>query len=361
MHFTSRMGDGPISNWWWTVDKYLLLLILILTIIGITLVFSASSAVAVRIGTGIDHFVIHHIVFVFIAMCTMGCISFFNTKQIKIFATVGYCVFFMLLIYLLLFGSAIKGSRRWIYIAGISVQPSEFIKPFFAVVIALILSYVQNIHKAYIISGIMYLMTVLLLILQPDFGMVITITIVYAVQLFVYGLPIRYCMIASVVSLMGMVLAYLTLPHVKSRILRFLDSDNSSNFQVEKSLESFHNGGLYGIGPGEGVIKFNLPDAHTDFIFALAGEEFGGVTCILILSIFIFMILRGLIKAIYVKDMFMQLMTVGIWMQIVTQVFVNVCVTLKMVPAKGMTLPLISYGGSSSVAIGVAFGMIFGN
>ena len=200
----------------------------------------------------------------------------------------------------------------------------------------------------------------MLLIIQPDFGMLVLTTAVFAIQLFIAGLPIIWVILAIVGSIFGIISAYLLLPHVTSRINNFLWPDINENYQVSKSILAFEHGGLYGRGPGEGAIKQYLPDSHTDFIFAVADEEFGAIICIMIITIFAFIVLRTLIRISYEEDKFVQLASIGLITQFGLQATINMGVTLNLLPTKGMTLPFISYGGSSTLAMALAIGMLIG-
>ncbi len=207
---------------------------------------------------------------------------------------------------------------------------------------------------------LLYALVALLILIQPDVGMLILITAVFASQLFVAGFPIIWIMVALLAGFFGIFSAYFLLPHVASRINSFLDPVSNENYQISKSILAFEEGGLYGRGPGEGSVKQHLPDSHTDFIFAVAGEEFGAIICIMIIAVFAFIVLRSLARINNEQDKFIQLASVGIIAQFGLQAVINMGVTLNLLPTKGMTLPFISYGGSSTLAIGIAVGMLLG-
>ena len=259
------------------------------------------------------------------------------------------------------YGYEVKGATRWIRIAGFSYQPSEFMKPFFAVVIGWILSlkYEED-FPSISLCLILYIIVAILLIVQPDFGMLILTTAVFATQLFIAGLPRIWIFIAFIGSFGGIMSAYILLPHVTSRINSFLDPVGNENYQAEKSILAFEHGGLYGRGPGEGSIKQYLPDSHTDFIFAVAGEEFGAIICVMIMLVFAFIVLRTLFRLVGEEDKFVQLASTGLITQFGLQATINMGVTLNLLPTKGMTLPFISYGGSSTLAIAITVGMLLG-
>jgi cell division protein FtsW len=259
------------------------------------------------------------------------------------------------------YGYEVKGAVRWMRIAGFSYQPSEFMKPCFAVVTGWILSLkYHGDFPSFKICALLYFIVAILLISQPDFGMLVLTTAVFAVQLFVSGLPIAWIFISIISGMFGVISAYFLLPHVATRINNFLDPANNENYQVAKSILAFEQGGLYGKGPGEGDVKQHLPDSHTDFIFAVAGEEFGAIICVILILVFAFIVIRTLIKLNNENDKFVQLAAVGIITQFGLQATINIGVTLNLLPTKGMTLPFISYGVSSPLAISLALGMLLG-
>ncbi len=256
-------------------------------------------------------------------------------------------------------GSETKGARRWVSLFGFTLQPSEFAKTFFIVFNAFILHkfHGSKIHLKYGISAALYLLLVVLLVQQPDFGMTLTFTVLWGAQLFIYGLPLPLIYIMGIVGVIGGIAAYIKFPHVEDRINRFLDS-SEKNYQVERSLDAYVNGSFFGKGPGNGVVKDYIPDAHTDFIFAVVGEEFGIISCAVILIIFAYLITRIVKRALDEGDMFIYLSLCGLMMQFTMQVIVNIGVSLKLFPTKGMTLPFISYGGSSMISMAICFGLI---
>jgi len=259
------------------------------------------------------------------------------------------------------YGYEVKGAVRWINLGGFSMQPSEFIKPFFAVVVGWILSLkFEDEFPSFLLCSFLYIIIAALLITQPDFGMLVMITAIFGIQVFIAGMPIFWIMLAIISSAFGVTAAYFLLPHVTKRINSFLDPENSENYQVSKSIAAFEHGGLYGRGPGEGAIKQILPDSHTDFIFAVAGEEFGAIICIIVIFTFAFIVVRSLLKLINEEDKFTQFAATGIVAQFGLQSIINIGVTLNVLPTKGMTLPFISYGGSSTLAIAIAMGMLLG-
>jgi cell division protein FtsW len=259
------------------------------------------------------------------------------------------------------YGYEVKGAVRWINILGLSLQPSEFIKPFFAVVTGWLLSLkFEGEFPSFSICLLIYILISALLIIQPDFGTVVMVTAAFGIQLFVAGMPLFWITLILVSSAVGVMGAYFWLPHVANRINNFLDPETNENYQVSKSIMAFEQGGMYGRGPGEGAIKQVIPDSHSDFIFAVAGEEFGAIICLIIIGIFAFIVLRSLLKLLDEEDKFSQLAAIGVISQFGLQSVINIGVTLNLLPTKGMTLPFISYGGSSTLAVSIAMGMLLG-
>ena len=349
-----------LGSWRITIDRYMLTAILVTIVFSIVMVTTASPAVAERVGLPSFFFIQRQLVFLFLGTIVMLTISFCSFDIIKKLSMLGFIGFLLLLVIVLFVGEEIKGARRWISLGIISIQPSEFIKPFFALVTAAILMqrYLEPEFPAFRVSALLYLLVIGLIILQPDFGMAITISAVWGGQMFLAGLSMWWIILLTAGGLIGLVSAYTFLPHVTVRVNSFLSPDTSENYQIKKSIEAFINGGIFGAGPGEGTVKQHLPDSHTDFIFAVIGEELGMFTCLLVIALFAFIVVRGLIRANQVGDLFANLAVAGLIMQIGFQAIVNIGVTLHLLPTKGMTLPFISYGGSSILSISLTMGII---
>lgn len=348
------------GSWIETIDKFMVLAIAITIIISVIMVTTASPAVAERIGLPPFYFIQRQLVFLTIGITIMLLISLMTPEMIYRFALGGFVIFIILMLLVLFVGEEIKGAKRWISLGFIAIQPSEFIKPFFATVTAAILVNRYNNPKfpSFLSSISLYLLVIGLTILQPDLGMVITISAVWGGQMFLAGLPMIWILILAVVAIVGLLAAYTFLPHVAVRLNSFLDPSNTENYQVKKSLEAFSNGGVLGTGPGEGVVKLHLPDSHTDFIFAVVGEELGMITCLFIVMLFAFIVIRGFTRVMKVGDTFSILAVSGLLMQLGFQAVINIGVNLHLLPTKGMTLPLISYGGSSILAVSITIGAI---
>jgi len=281
--------------------------------------------------------------------------------QIRRFAAIGFVVAGFLMLVTVVIGSDVNGAKRWLSIGPLSLgQPSEFVKPFFAVVSAWMFAE----HKLreefpgnYIALGLLLCVAACLLS-QPDVGMTLVVTTVWCAQFFIAGLPIVYVILFVVIGLAGIVGAYFVFPHVASRVDRFLDPTVGDSYQVTQAMRAFQQGGLFGRGPGEGRVKEALPDAHTDFIFAVAGEEFGVLLCLLIVALFAFLVIRALTKMTREENLFVLLAVGGLAVQFGLQAMINMASSVHLMPTKGMTLPFISYGGSSLLALGVGMGML---
>lgn len=353
-----------IRRWWKIVDQQTIIGMMVLFLFSLMLVTTSSPAVANRIGLVDNYFSSRQIIFLFAAAIIILVFSFLDKLWIKRIAILGYGLTVVALILVKFYGYEVKGATRWINIAGFSYQPSEFMKPFFAVVTGWVLSlkYRNNNQDfpSFHVVIILYLLVALLIVIQPDFGMLVMITTVFGIQLFVAGLPIILILFTLVGGVVGFIGAYFALPHVAARINNFLDPANNENFQVSRSIMAFEHGGMYGTGPGEGTVKQTLPDCHTDFIFAVAGEEFGAIICLVIIGVFAYIVLRNLIRILSETDKFVQLATLGIIAQFGIQSAINIGVTLNLLPTKGMTLPFISYGGSSTLAVSIGMGMLIG-
>jgi len=358
-HVFDRNHLNFIKKWWIDIDKINFLLVIGIIIFGLMMTATSSPAIAKKIGVDKFFFLKKQLIFAAIAIFLLIAISFFDTQKIKIFSLIGLTITIFLLIAVLVFGSEAKGSKRWIALAGFTLQPSEFVKTFFIIFNALILQRL-NFEKAQLKYGIsigLYFAIAVLLLLQPDFGMTLTLTVLWVAQLFVYGLPLSLFAAIAFIALIGGVGAYLTFPHVEDRINKFLDS-GEKNYQAERSIDAFVNGSFFGKGPGNGVVKKFIPDAHTDFIFAVVGEEYGIISCALVLIVVSYLLTRIIKRALDEEDGFVYLSLCGLVMQFTMQVIVNVGVSLKLLPTKGMTLPFISYGGSSMISMSICFGLI---
>jgi cell division protein FtsW len=358
----SRSDRSIFGQWWWTIDRWNLAAILILAFMGAILVLAASPAVATRIGLDSFYLVTRHYIMLPVALAAMFGMSLLAPKQIRRVGTIAFLVFLVLTGMTLAVGEEIKGATRWIAIGPFSLQPSEFLKPGFAIVAAWMFA-LQKEGKnvpGNIIAILAYGLVVSLLIKQPDLGQTAIVSATWFAQFFVAGLPIFWVGAFLALGIVGLVGAYFLLPHVTERVNQFLDPGKSDTYQIDRALDAFQNGGLYGRGPGEGTVKLVLPDAHSDFVFAVAAEEFGLIVSLLLVGIFAFIVLRALVQSMSEKNLFILLAVTGLTVSFGLQALVNMASSLHLMPTKGMTLPFISYGGSSVIAIGVEIGMILG-
>ncbi len=356
-----RDDRSVIGQWWWTVDRWSLGAILVIMAFGVMLTLAASPPAAERIGADTFMFAKRQFIFLPLALVVMLAISLASPRHVRRLALLVFCGSVVLLAATFVIGVEIKGARRWISVPGLSsLQPSEFVKPGLAVISAWLLAQSRTERRApgYFLSTLLVGGVLALLILQPDLGMSIVVAAVWAAQLFVVGLPIWIVGIGVIGGAASLVGAYLMFGHVRSRFDRFHDPTSGDNYQVNTSLEAFMNGSLFGRGPGEGTVKAQLPDAHTDFVMAVAGEEFGLVVCLLILALFAFVTLRSMSRASKETSLFITLAATGLAVQFGLQAVINMASTIQLIPAKGMTLPFISYGGSSALAMAICVGMM---
>ena len=360
MSVFARSDTSVLGRWWWTVDRWTLAAVGALIAFGIIMALAASPAVAERIGLDYFYFARRQLVYLPVALALMIGASLLSPTGVFRAAMVTLTIFSLLVVATFVVGTEIKGARRWIGLGPISVQPSEFLKPAFAVVAAWLFASARtgDIKHGNLISIATFGTIVGLLLLQPDVGMSVVISVVWSAQFFLAGLPLYWAVLLIVGGAGALVAAYFTLHHVASRIDRFLDPSSGDSYQVDRSLEAFINGGLFGRGPGEGTVKEVLPDAHSDFVFAVAGEEFGLFVCLIIVGLFAFIVLRGFARALQETDLFILLATAGLLVQFGLQAVINMGSTLRLMPTKGMTLPFVSYGGSSLIAMGLCIGFL---
>ena len=356
----SRADNSVLGRWWWTVDRWTLFAIATLIGFGYVMMLAASPAVAERIGQSRDLFILKQVLFLAVAGVIVVGVSLMSPRDIRRLALIGGIIALLLTAATMVIGVEIKGARRWIALPGFAIQPSEFLKPCFAVVAAWLISESRRNPRfpGTTIAIVIYALILLLLKSQPDIGMLAVVTAVFFAQLYVNGLNL-FLVGMGLLSFCGAgFAAYALFPHVRSRVERFLDPAVGDHYQVTTALEAFGNGGLLGRGPGEGHVKDILPDAHADFVYAVAGEEFGMIVCVIILGVFAFIVIRGLLRLLAEQDLFIVLAATGLIAGFGLQAFVNMASTLHLIPTKGMTLPFISYGGSSVMAIAMGMGML---
>ena len=355
----SRAERGPLADWFWTIDRFFLAMFIFLMGIGFMLSFAASPAVAERIGLEPFHFVKRHAAFMIPSIAVMVGLSFLTPRQVRRAAILLLIISLAMMVLVLFFGQEVKGGRRWIWIAGLSIQPSEFMKPAFVVVCAWL--FAEHARQPEIPGNlfaiILFGIVAALLVAQPDLGQTILTTAVWGGMFFMAGMPWIWIMLLGVGGAGGLLSAYYVFPHVALRIDKFMTGEGDT-FQIDTAREAIIRGSWFGQGPGEGIVKRIIPDAHTDFIFSVAAEEFGIVFCIALVALFTVLVLRGLSHAYRERNDFNRFAVAGLVLQMGIQSIINIGVNLELLPAKGMTLPLISYGGSSMVAICVTAGFI---
>jgi cell division protein FtsW len=356
----SRAERTLFAAWWWTVDRLMVAALGAIMLGGIILSLSASPPVAARLGLDPFYFVDRHILYLVPAVAVLIATSFLSPRSLRRVALIVFIVSFAMTVATLFIGAEVKGARRWIVLAGINIQPSEFLKPAFVVLISWLFS--ESARKtdapATTISLVLLLAVVGVLVMQPDFGQTMLTALVWGALFFMAGMRLVWVAGLGGTALVGLAGAYATIPHVARRIKRFLDPASGDTFQVDTAVESFYRGGWFGRGPGEGTVKRILPDSHADFVFAVAAEEFGIVLCLVLVALFGFIVLRALVKARRNDDPFTRFATAGLAILFGTQSAINMAVNLALVPAKGMTLPFISYGGSSMISLAYGMGML---
>ncbi len=373
----SRMDKSFLGVWWWTVDRTMLGCVMALLVLGVAIVATASPSVAQRINASSDYmFIIKHMIFLLPTILLVIGISMFSPRYIWRLSSLIFLGGMIMMIVVLFLGVEEKGARRWIRVMGFSLQPSEFIKPAFAVVVAWLITLQRKkdqqalsvLHKSEdqkksfpiyygAVFGV-YLTVLALLIMQPDLGMSIVLSIIIAVQVFIAGLRFRYLAGVFAALSAGLTMAYFSLHHVQSRIDRFFDPSSGDNYQVERSIAAIKKGGLVGVGAGQGIEKTKIPDAHSDFTFSVLIEEGGVLFALIIISLFLFILLRGFKRLQEANDNFSVLAAGGLLTMFGVQSLIHMGSSINLIPTKGMTLPFISYGGSSMISMGITMGMV---
>ncbi len=356
----SRTQRTPFGEWWWTIDRTVLAAIVGLILGGIILSLAASPPVATRLGLDAFHFVNRHIMFLAPTIAVLLASSFLSPRQIRRVALVVFLISLVLVAATPYFGAEIKGARRWLVLFGVNVQPSEFLKPAFVVLVAWL--FAESTRRpempANTAALALLLVVVALLVLQPDFGQTMLVALVWGALFFMAGMRLIWVGGLAGLAAVGLVGAYFTVPHVAQRIQRFMDRGSGDTFNIDLALESFARGGWFGRGPGEGTIKRILPESHTDFVFAVGAEEFGIILCLMLLALFALTVIRSLLRAMHNSDPFIRFAAAGLAMLFGLQSAINMAVNLHLMPAKGMTLPFVSYGGSSMISLAYGMGML---
>ena len=356
----SRTDESFLGRWWWSIDRKVFLANLALLILGSATLFSAGTPVAERIDLSPYHFFIKQTIFMISGILVIIFTSFLSIGSVKRIAIIGMVLVIISLVLTLLLGDETKGAVRWITILNFRIQPSEFAKPLFAVCCGWLFSrHFENKRILGIWLGcILYLTIALLFLLQPDLGQTVVLTTIWMAQFIVVGLPIPIIIGLLPLSLLGIGGSYFIFDHVRVRIDKWLYPQSGDTYQIQKSLEAFANGGMFGVGPGQGNLKKLLPDVHADFIFSVVGEEMGLMGSLFILGLFVYIIHRIIQLCHRQNHMFIMTTLVGLVTQFAAQTAINISSSIGLIPSKGMTLPFISYGGSSLLAIALAMGII---
>ncbi|MHA1558314.1 MAG: FtsW/RodA/SpoVE family cell cycle protein [Alphaproteobacteria bacterium] len=359
-----KREQSSLGYWWWTIDRWILGATLVIIFLGILLSFAASPSVAERLHLDTFFFVKRHITMAFIGVLLLIFFSFMSPIQIRRFSFVFSIVGCVLLIVTLAYGLEIKGAKRWLYIKGFSLQISEFVKSTFIIFTAWMLAekHRDSLFPGALFSFFLLSTFVFLLLLQPDLGMAFIVVSTWVGQLFIAGISFVWIVFFIVIGFLSAFGAYIFFPHVNQRINIFFKPKEADPlddlYQITQSLDAFSQGGLLGKGPGEGIIKYSVPDAHADFIFAVAGEEFGFLFCFFIICLFLFVVVRSLLKITNFQSIFIVISSMGLIIMFAQQALINMASALYLIPTKGMTMPFVSYGGSSLLSMSMSIGML---
>ena len=355
----SRANRTHFARWWLGVDRWTLGALFVLVGCGYIMVLAASPGVAERIHASRELFIIKQLFFLALSLGIIVGVSMLPPVLVRRLAMVGFGFAVLATALTIVIGVETKGAQRWISIAGNRVQPSEFLKPCFALTTAWLIAR-QKINPRFpgtLIALALLAMIVAILKKQPDVGMMAVIGAVFLSQLFLSGVNMLWVGFSLSLAGGGGALLYTLLPHVRRRFDQFMHGGKGGNYQIDKVMEAFSSGGLFGRGAGEGMVKDTIPDVHADVVFAVVGEEFGLFVCLLLIGVFAFIVLRGLLRLMRDQDLFTVVACGGLITGFGLQTMINLFSTLGMMPTKGMTLPFISYGGSSAVAVGLGMGM----
>jgi cell division protein FtsW len=360
-HAFSRADRTRVGQWWWTVDHWLLGATLALIGLGVVLCFGTSPAAAARLRIDFPfHFAVRQLIYAAGGIGVLLLVSILSPRGVRRTAFFVYLVAIAAMLALVFLGHAAKGATRWIEIFGFTLQPSEFMKPALIVLVSWMFAEGQ---KGQGVPGVsiafgLYIVAVALLLVEPDVGQTVLITVAFGACFWMAGVPISWVMALGGVAVAGLGSTYFLFQHVAIRVDRFLSHDKTGDLQqVHRAGQAIAAGGLFGRGPGEGIMKREVPDMHTDFALAASAEEYGLWFVLILIGLFTLLTLRGLFRAMRLSDPFEQVAAAGLFVLVGMQAFINVAVNLDLMPTKGMTLPFISYGGSSMLAMGLTMGM----
>lgn len=358
-HAFARTDRSPVSVWWWTIDRWLLGAVGALIFVGVILSFASSPAAAARMDYGDPfHFAVRQSVFALLALGILFAVSLMSPKGVRRTAFVLFVGAILIMLLLPFAGHTSKGATRWLNVGPFLLQPSEFLKPALVVMCAWMFSEGQ---KGQGVPGVsiafgMYLLSVGLLLIQPDIGQTVLITVAFGACFYMAGVPLRWMLAMGLTAIGGLTATYFMFDHVAARVQKFMNPESADTHQVDRASEAIANGGLFGRGPGEGLMKRHVPDLHTDFVYSVGAEEFGLIFSLALICLFGFIAVRGLAKSMRLSDPFEQVASAGLFVLFAQQAVINIAVNLNLIPTKGMTLPFVSYGGSSMLAMAVTLG-----
>jgi len=359
-HPFARTDRTPLGVWWWTTDRLLLGTVAALIGLGVMLSFAASPGAAARLHIhSAFYFAVRQCLFGALGAAILVSVSVLSPRGVRRLSAVIYLVSVLMMLALPLIGHAAKGGDRWISFGGFSLQPSEFMKPALIVLAGWMFSESQKGQgvPGIFIAFILYALPAFLLIRQPDFGQTLLITCAFGAAFFVAGVPMLWMAGMTGSAAIAFTVMLLTHGHSQKRLQTFFNTEGQTGRQVDRAAEAIHHGAFFGVGPGEGVFKRGVPEAHTDFIYSVAAEEYGLLFCLALIGLFGFLVIRGLYRAMRLDDAYEQVAAAGLFVLVGLQALINVAVNLNIIPTKGMTLPFISYGGSSMLAMGLTMGM----
>lgn len=354
----SRADTSTVGRWWWSVDRVTLMALAVLLGTGYVLALAATPGLTDHITDPHTVAMLKQIIFLLLGGVTMLGMSMLSLRQVKLAALGMGIVFYLLTAFTLLHGTEVDGAKRWLSLPGFTIQPSEFLRPAFIIVSAWCIAESRRTpgfpgKRAAI--GV-YLACAILLKMQPDIGTTFLFTMVVLSQFYLDGLEMKWLLVAGLLVVLAGIGAFFFIGHVHARVMMFIDPPPGS--QAQTALMAFGNGGMFGLGPGEGQVKHFLPDARADFVFAVAGEEFGLFFCAFIIAVFAAVVLRALVRLLSEPNLFVVLAAGGLIVGFGLQAFVNMASSLSLIPTKGMTLPFISYGGSSALAVSIQMGFL---
>ena len=354
-------SNHPFAHWWHCIDHITLAILFLILAFSAAVSFSSSSAVASSFGVDSTYFARRQIMFLFGAIPVILFLSFLSVQGVRNFAILLFLAALFAVALTLFNGTEIKGAQRWIDVLGVRVQPSELLKPAFVVLTGWLMSAPtpEKRIKGFFASGFLLCLIAVLLMMQPDFGMFVLFSMIWFAQMFFANLsPVLLFGLVGFVLVM-LSFGYIFLSHVRQRVMQFLDPSSGDSYQVDRAQQAFIDGGLFGRGPGEGVVKNMVPDAHTDFVFAVIAEEFGIISCLILIALYGALMVRLFSKTVDAENRFITLAGGGLLFLFGMQAMINMGVALNLLPTTGMTLPFVSYGGSSMLGMAITMGFLF--